>query len=175
MALLYITKIFPKRQQFSKYHPQKQKLQLGKQSQHNANQIDPAYPSLIQNPDPLWIWLFTPSAGPFWKVSSCKVAMMMIHRNSDCLGAPQNTEWWPWQCPVDLPKKPGTCFSIDTPVCCLDSGLFPWSESAFPGGTPLAVSSVRSFWLSLQPKPLYITLFPPSFNEIRLDQWLRVV
>lgn len=74
MTLLHITKIFPQRQQFSKYHPQKQKLQLGKQPQHNANQIDPAYPSLIQNPAPLWIWLFTqapsekfhPVEWPWW-------------------------------------------------------------------------------------------------------------
>lgn len=45
MVLPYITNIFPQRQQFSRYHPQNQKLQLGKQPQHNTNQIDPAYSS----------------------------------------------------------------------------------------------------------------------------------
>lgn len=102
MALLYITKIFPQRQQFSKYHPQKQKLQLGKQFQHNANRVDSAYSSPHpESSSSLDLALFTAQCSPLLR----KVAMMMLHRNNECPGPIENTEKRPWQCPVDLLSK----------------------------------------------------------------------
>lgn len=98
MALLYITKIFPQRQQFSKYHPQNQKLQLRKQPQHNANQVDPAYSS--PHPESSTSWcssIDTPVKAPSEKSGHCDASQeQWIPRLTE------NTEEMPWQCPGNL-------------------------------------------------------------------------
>lgn len=80
MALLYTAKIFPRRQQFSKYHPQKQKLHLGKQSQCNANSVGPAYFS--QNPALFLLALalsecYDPVQATFWNFLIYKVGIII--------------------------------------------------------------------------------------------------
>lgn len=80
MAVLYITKIFPRRQQFSKYHPRKQKLQRGKQSQRRANWVDRGY--LSRNLEfPLRAPAHTVCRDPVqatsWKFLICKVGIII--------------------------------------------------------------------------------------------------
>lgn len=117
MALLYITKISPRRQQFSKYHPQNQELQLGKQPQHNADQVDPAH---IQNPPPLALVLLTPHYRPLRR----KEAVVMLHRNNECPD-PQRAQRSDHSNALEpfSPKKPDE-------VCHLHYCWLPWSESS---------------------------------------------
>ena len=97
-SLLYTTKIFPRRQQFSKYHPQKQKLHLGKQSQHNTNWFGPAY--LSQNPAhsssslPALAWsvYYDPVQATSWNFLIYKVSIIICFTKNYCIGVQRRVD-----------------------------------------------------------------------------------
>lgn len=102
MALPYATEIFPRRQQFSKYHPQKQKLHVGKQSQCNANWVGPVCGS--QKPA-LFLSALARSEGydplqtTSWNFLGCKVGILiyftkkLLYRGTQKTECPQHSAW----------------------------------------------------------------------------------
>ena len=86
------TTISIQRQQFSKYHPQKQKLRLGKQSQHKTNWFGPAY--LSQNlahsssslPALVWSEYYDPVQATSWNVLIYKVSIIIYLTKHYCIG-----------------------------------------------------------------------------------------
>lgn len=74
-------KIFPRRQQFSKYHPQKQKPHLGKQSQCNTNWDGPAY--LSWNPVLSLLRACCLNTGTSWALLVCKMDKIIYPKRKE--------------------------------------------------------------------------------------------